>query len=279
MRKLNTTRLKDSLFDAPFNYISAQPTETQPTSVIQKPVMNGRESDLPGWQECGFELMNLPSTVTDWGNEKSIVERHYDEIRQLAKRLTGCDFALVGSHIIRGAEQAKLHQDLGPIAFVHSDFADSYGDRMRELYTDDTDESKISLKSSGATVDDVRDCSRLMIIQFWRNLGEAKMDLPLAFCDARTVAQSDLRPFAVQDYAGGGFDFETLGIAHEEGHAWYTYPNMTQDEVAVFRTYDSALIGTGNPYWTPHSAFPDPEVEPGKPGRVSIELRATCLFK
>ena len=186
---------------------------------------------------------------------------------------------MVGSHIKRGPEQLKIHEDLGPISFVHSDFADSYGDKMRQMYSAEEAEAKESLLSVGATVEDVRTCSRLMIIQFWRNLGPEKMDLPLAFCDARSVPKTDLRPFPVQDYAGDGFDFETLGIANSDQHQWYVFPEMTRDEVVAFRTYDSALIGSGNPYCTPHSAFADPEVKPGESARLSLEIRATCLFK
>ncbi len=149
---------------------------------------------------------------------------------------------------------------------------------MRERYTADA-EAIDYLTSIGATAEDVKQCRRLMIIQFWRNLGEAKMDLPLAFCDARTVGNSDLRPFPVLDYAGGGFDFETLGIAEHERHKWYVFPEMSRDEVVVFRTFDSAMLDSQLPYWTPHSAFNDPEVKPNEPARCSIELRATCIFK
>ena len=262
--------------EADFNYVNELGTEA---TAIKKAVRNARDYDLPGWQECGFELMDMPSKVADWHDDEAIADIHYEEIRQLAMKLTGCDFALVGSHIKRGPEQVKQHSDLGPIAFVHSDFADSYGDRMKQHYSADNDDAKLSLERAGATLDDVRNCSRLMIIQFWRNLGEAKMDLPLAFCDARTVPTSDLRPFPVQDYAGGGFDFETLGIANRDEHTWYVFPEMARDEVVAFRTYDSARVGSNHPYWTPHSAFADPAVKPGQPARESIELRATCLFK
>lgn len=265
---------------APFNYIgNVMAPDGDRTVAVNQTVRNGREANLPGWQACGFELMPHLSGVSDWASDQAIKDVHYDEIRHLAKLLTGCDFALVGSHIKRGPEQVKLHSDLGPISFVHSDFAASYGDLMREYYSADSAEALLSLNRSGATVADVQQSSRLMILQFWRNLGEEKMDLPLAFCDARTVAESDLRPFPVQDYAGGGFNFDTLGVAASENHAWYTFPEMTRNEVAVFRTYDSDLVSSGQAYWTPHSAFPDPDVEPGHPGRTSIELRATCLFK
>ena len=52
---------------------------------------------------------------------------------------------------------------------------------------------------------------------------------------------------------------------------------MQIDEVVAFRTYDSDMVASGEPYWTPHGAVRDPEVELGQPARSSIELRATKL--
>ena len=106
------------------------------------------------------------------------------------------------------------------------------------------------------------------------------LDLPIAFCDARSVDTDDVVAFPVKDYAGGGFDFEALGVMgrHIDQHKWYAFPNLSQDEVVVFRTYDSDRVGTEQPFWTPHAAFRDPEVPLGQPSRSSMEMRATCLF-
>jgi hypothetical protein len=242
-------------------------------------VFDGRTAALPGWQECGFELVNHKSAVTDWNDEAQIAAVHYPEAADLARRYTGCDHALVSAHIKRNPEQAKRHSDLAPIRFVHSDFADSYGDLIRGLYT--SGERAEAARDAGLSPKDVAGARRLMIFQFWRNVGPAKMDLPLAFCDARTVPQNEVRPIPVKNYAGGGFDFEALGIVAPEkssDHRWYVFPEMRIDEVVVFRTYDTDLVGTDRAYWTPHAAIRDPEVEQGKPARSSIELRATCVF-
>jgi hypothetical protein len=120
-----------------------------------------------------------------------------------------------------------------------------------------------------------------MIFQFWRNIGPAKMDLPLAFCDARSVPRDEIRPIPVKNYAGSGFDFEALGIvapANVDDHHWYVFPEMQIDEVVALRTYDSDMVASGGHYWTPHGAVRDPEVELGQPARSSIEVRATCVF-
>jgi hypothetical protein len=219
--------------------------------------------------------------VTDWEDDAKIAAVHYEEMAALARSLTGCDHALIGRHIRRNPEQAAQHGDLGPINFVHSDFAESYGELMRNHYGGPRPEAIQALERAGIGHGTVRAARRLLILQFWRNTGPGKMDLPLAFCDSRSVAIDEVRALPVQNYAGGGFSFEALGVirpSHPSKHRWYTFPAMRLDEVVAFRTFDSELVAAGQAFWTPHSAFRDPEVPLGAPSRRSIELRATCLF-
>ena len=239
-------------------------------------IFDGRTADLPGWQACGFELMPQASAVTDWKDDEAIARIHYAEIADLAREQTGCDHAIVTSHIKRSPEAAKQHSDLSPIPFVHSDFAASYGDLLRKMYR-----SGDRVASGGIDGAVVADARRIVIFQVWRNIGPARMDRPLAFCDARTVARDETRDFPVKNYAGSGFDFEALAVvapADADAHKWYVFPEMQADEVVGFRTYDSDLVASGGPYFTPHGAIRDPAVELGRPARSSIELRATCVF-
>ncbi len=139
-----------------------------------------------------------------------------------------------------------------------------------------------ALERNEVTSDDVVDATRLVILQFWRNIGEPKMDFPLAFCDARTVSPADGRPIPVTDYAGSGVDFEALAVLAPTDAApyrWYTFPELGRDEVVAFRTYDTDRVERGETWFTPHSAFRDPDVDVGRPARSSIELRAICLYR
>lgn len=250
-----------------------------PGGATEVPIYDGRTAGLPGWEECGFELLKHGSEVIAWSDDEEVARVHYPEIAELVRKLTGCDHALLASHIRRSPEEARRHSDLSPIPLVHSDFADSYGDLLRNLYRSG-DRADAAVRE-GISPDVVADARRLMILQFWRNLGPPKMDLPLAFCDARTVSRDAIRPFEVKNYAGSGFDFEALAIEppkDPEAHQWYAFPEMQIDEVVAFRTYDSDRVGTDEPYWTPHSAFRDPQVELGKPSRSSIELRPLCVW-
>lgn len=262
------------------NYLTPGGTGAE-TTAVPVAMHDGRTAELPGWEVCGFELVPHGSAVTDWDDEDEIARLHYAEMEALARRLTGCDFALVSGHIRRNPEEAARHADLGPISFVHSDFAASYGDLVRGRYQQPEPLTRDALARAGVTANDVTSARRLLILQFWRNTGPAKMDLPIAFCDARTVPAEDLRVLPVVDYAGGGFDFETLAVEapdDPERHRWYTFPEMRPDEVVAFRTFDSDRISSDAPFWTLHSAFEDPDVPRGKPSRRSIELRASCFF-
>jgi hypothetical protein len=265
---------------AALNYVSF---DLQTVVTRDEEILDGRAASLPGWDEAGFELVDHPSSVTDWSDDEEISAVHHAEVEILAEQLTGCDHALVAGHIKRGPDQARQHQDLAPITFVHSDFAPSYLELIRGSFrnADDNPGGAAALARHGLTREAVEGASRIVILQLWRNLGPAKMDHPIAFCDARTVGVDDARAFPVKDYAGSGFDFEALGVRpSREGqrYDWYVFPELEPREAVVFRTFDTDLVRAGKTFFTPHSAFRDPDVALGKPARRSIELRATCIY-
>jgi hypothetical protein len=244
-------------------------------------IHDARSADLPGWQACGFELVSHSSAITDWTDDDEIAAVHYAEIEAIARDLTGCDAALVSDHVKRTAEHAKREREQEPVRLVHSDFAANYDQVVRGAYYDVRGRGAATLARSGLTADQIERAPRIMMMQFWRNLGPAKMDLPVAFCDNRTVTPAETRPFKYTGYVAGGRSFDALSIVKPDDpsiHGWHVFPELKPDEVVAFRTYDTDLIGTGGTYFTPHSAFPDPDVAPGNPGRFSIELRVLCVF-
>ena len=244
-------------------------------------VLDGRSADLPGWQEAGFELVQHRSQVSDWNDNEQLSSIHYAEAEALAREMTGADVALVSSHIRRGPDQAERNRQLSPITFVHSDFADTHIEIIRNSYRGDRPGAAKALNRNSVEPDAIAKAARVIILQFWRNIGPPKMDYPLAFCDARTVSLDQGRSFHITNYAGTGATFDALGIMAPEqapDHEWYVFPEMTIDETVAFRTYDTELVRQGRIYFTPHSAVRDPEVPVGEPARSSVELRATCLF-
>ena len=58
----------------------------------------------------------------------------------------------------------------------------------------------------------------------------------------------------------------------------YYFPNMTQDELLVFKNYDSAASAPSNGVGM-HSSFHDPSTPSSAPPRESIESRVICFYK
>src|SRR4051812_30079547 len=248
---------------------------------LEVAVHDGRVANLPRWTECGFQLERHPSVLTDWTDDEVIASVHYAEVEALARSITGCDVALVSDHVKRSAGARKQPREQEPVHLVHSDFADDYGDVVRESYRDVHGRGAAALSRNGVSSEDVERAGRIMMLQVWRNVGPPRMDYPIAFCDARTVTLAETRPFLYTGYVAGGRSFNALAVMAPDQasrHQWYSYPEMVADEVVVFRTFDTDLLGGEKTYFTPHTAFRDPEVAPGQPARFSIEIRTTCLF-
>ena len=204
-------------------------------------------------------------------------------MEQLARSMTGCDHALVSSHIKRGPDQAARHEDLAPISFVHSDFAPGYDELIKRAYSDGGGTgSRAVLERNGLTAADVQRARRMVILQFWRNIGPAKMDFPIAFCDARSISFDDGRAFLVSTttpaVASTSRRWRSWRRASPPRSTGTRSPSCDRTRWSRSATYDSDLVREATTYFTPHSAFRDAEVEIGRPARQSIELRANCLF-
>jgi hypothetical protein len=248
---------------------------------VEVDILDGRSADLPGWRECGFQLVSHSPAVADWTDDDEVAAVHYAEVEALARDLTGCDAALVSDHVKRTAEVAKREREQAPVRLVHSDFAANYDEVIRGAYHGVRGRGAATLARSGLTAQAIEGAARIVMMQFWRNLGAPKMDLPVAFCDNRTVTPAEVRPFRYTGYVAGGRAFDALSVVKPDDpsvHGWYVFPELKPHEVVAFRTYDTDVVRSGGTYFTPHSAFPDPDVEPGHPARFSIELRVLCVF-
>lgn len=248
---------------------------------VEVEIRDGRSGDLPGWQDCGFQLVDHPSSVSDWTDDAEIASVHYPEVEELARQLTGCDVALVSDHVKRNGERSRRPREQEPVRIVHSDFAANYDAVIRSAYRDVHGRGAAALHRSGISAEDVERAPRFVMLQLWRNLGAPKMDLPVCFCDSRTVSPADARPFRYTGYVAGGRSFDALAIMAPRApadHHWYVFPEQDRGEVVAFRTYDSDLVRAGKTWFTPHTAFRDPQVDEGRPPRFSIELRVFCLF-
>ena len=247
---------------------------------VEVEIRDGRKTGPFDVDEHGFELRAHRSAVTDWRDVVDPASPHFDEIGALARDVTGCDAVAYYAPLLRNPRAAAESADLAPVQLVHSD----YTERYRAMLEDDAHPYRAILEPfmarAGLTGHDIRRSSRIVVLQFWRNVGPPVMDCPIAFCDARTVPRDALTPVLVPTYGGVPTEFESFAVeapSRPDEHAWTTFPAMTPDEVVVFRAYDSERAERGEPFWAPHSAFVDPTVDDAPP-RESLEMRAICLF-
>ena len=96
--------------------------------------------------------------------------------------------------------------------------------------------------------------------------------LPLALCDARTIAAADRVPSSLvyPDKVG-----ETWGFHFNPAHRWYYFPWLTPAEALLIKIYDSRKDVAR---LTAHTAFDDPTTPADAPPRRSIELRALVFW-
>ena len=249
---------------------------------VQVAIENARETnDLLEFDRCGFELIEHRSAVSDWCDSMHVADIHMSEIKDLAYEYSGCDHALVYPPLVRSPKSAREIADYAPIQFVHSDYTDDYRPMI-----EDPDRAygafiAPALESVGVRQDEIANADRVLMLQFWRNIGAQRPDYPLALCDADSVPRADLYPLLVPEYGGLRMEFETFGVrppATPDQHRWYTFPDLRADELIAFRTYDSLCADQNRPFWTPHSAFLDPNAGANAPRRESVEMRVLCLF-
>jgi len=213
----------------------------------------------------GFALVAHASLVSDFRDAARVAQVHPAEIEALVLELSGADRVVVnGTGVLRFAERSpdcgRLNNSR-PARFIHIDVSDAAAAAFTE-------------RSRPA---DARAVRRFAHYNVWRTFSGAPQDVPLAVCDARTVAPQDLVPAdAVFDVAGRPeWSFEGLLVRYSPRHRWCYYPDMTPAEVLIFKTHDSDARG---PSQVPHSAFNDPSCPAGVPPRASIEMRAIAYW-
>merc|ERR1712039_859094 len=78
----------------------------------------------------------------------------------------------------------------------------------------------------------------LMAINFWRPVRPMRgpvLKTPLAVCDPTSVKMEDILPVSIRwDHMP---HHRMLNLAHDDEQRWYYYPEMTVDEVLIFKSF------------------------------------------
>ena len=210
----------------------------------------------------GFTLVERPSRVADFYDEKQIDEIYLPEIKQLIRDITGAERVEIFGTLLRNNAP-----DAPPVAHksVHNAHID------------------YDLKTTRAVVDRMLPeaerpryaTARVMQINVWRPLVTVE-SAPLAVCDSASVARADLiyGPIGGNSQAGVP-EAAGYNLAHNPAHRWYYAPRMRPSEALVMRLCDSE---PGAAQWAAHTSFLDPTSGPNAAPRQSIEVRTLALF-
>lgn len=227
-----------------------------------------RAWDKPRLKSEGFELWHAPSRVPNFLDRDAVKSIYYAEMAELALAVTGASRAYVFDHLVRRRETHRSELNFGrqgvdglPTANgrIHNDYTEASGRHRLELVVPDAAEAAA-----------VR---RYAIVNLWRSIKGVILDAPLAVCDAQTVMARDMIEAELRYPKRNG---EIYFAQWSTAHRWYYYPQMTEDEVLVFKQYDSQLSGVSR--FTPHTAFEHPDTPADAPPRESIEARCLVVF-
>jgi hypothetical protein len=219
----------------------------------------------PSLEREGFAILAHASVVRDFRDAQEVTRIHFPEIRDLLLRLSGADDVVVsGPGVLRFAERSPESGRLNnsrPARFVHIDVSDATARTFAE-------------RSAPRPLSQAR---RYAHYNVWRVLSPPPQDVPLAVCDARSVAAEDRVPadavFDIKD--APRWSFEGLVIRFNPAQRWSYFSAMTPREALVFKTCDS---DAAQPHSVPHSAFNDPGCPADAPPRSSVEMRAIAYW-
>merc|ERR1740121_3536949 len=122
------------------------------------------------------------------------------------------------------------------------------------------------------------DAAAYFVINLWRPIlpmqGPVRSN-PLAFVDAQTVRAEE---FLRIDQTGQFAEGQTyMLLRHSPNHRWYYYPDMTTDEVVVWKQNHFPRGAVTSEMPVAHTAFQHPHAPKEPEGRVSFEHRVGVL--
>ena len=216
----------------------------------------------PSLDEQGFQFHVQETAVTDFYDERQIVDVYYPELEKLLMKITGAEKVLIFDHTIRSIPKIRdgVKGVREPTRHVHNDYTEASGpQRVRDLLP--PDEAAQRLKR------------RFLEVNVWRPIRGPLQDAPLAVCDARSIAPGDR---IAADLIYRDRTTETYSFNYSPDHRWYYYPEMAQSEAIIFKGFDSDQGARAR--FTAHTAFDDPGAPAMVLPRESIEARALIFM-
>ena len=210
----------------------------------------------------GFALVKHATAVGDFYDDDAIASIYEAEVIDLVKRVTGARDVSIFDHTRRASTEAVRSERKvrDPASIVHNDYTDrSAAQRLRDHLGDAAAEPLLA--------------RRYAIINVWRSIAGPVESMPLALCDAASVAPEHL--IAAERRAKDRIG-EIQYVVYDPAHRWTYFPKMAAGEAILIKTYDSETDGRAR--FTIHTAFDDPTTPADAPPRESMETRTFAFF-
>ena len=258
-------------YRVPNQYSANDPEELRSLGVTKSiDVINGREvNPRPTLDSHGFQLLIAP-TKLNLVDTDVVRSQYYEQCREMLLKATGCQEVRGGGHEYRngfGGESGPRgvkptpNGSGGAYALgIHADMCAVVEDAFRRIIPDERHFESINI---------------------WRStkLDELIETMPLAVCDMRSIDPNDI-------VFGDGMNTGNIKqytkvvdqrIVHSPGQRWYYFPDMSPDEVLIFRQYDTRQE-TLNLRTVFHQAVKDPNTRSKAPMRSTIEVRMQAIY-
>ena len=215
----------------------------------------------------GFTLASHACGLTEASDIGAIAEDYLQSVGALLKEMSGADLVLAqGKGLLkRHAERAKVDGAIGPSRWAHMDYTEYAANKWVEWI-------------EGWQHRELRQYPRFAIFQTWRCVSPPPQDNTLVLCDASTIKAEGCLTFDAclrEPFEEPGNQFESQLCHYDPGQRWYYFPNLTPDELIVFKAYDS-----DHARWAQalHNSADIPGLPADAAPRVSIEARFFAFF-
>jgi hypothetical protein len=228
--------------------------------------MRGRAREFSLDRE-GFTLAGAPTAVGNFYDRAEVERVYLPEVGELVRAVTGCrTTAVLNSPVVRISARAGERPAGTTFTgdFAHADYNGPSAELMaRRALPPDEAAARLG--------------KRFAIFNVWRAFSAPPQDVPLALCDARSVAPRDKQECSITLKLSSGelMTWENIAYLHNEEHRWWYCSAMTVNEAFVFRGFDSDPARAEQ---VPHSAFADTTCPPDAPPRASIEVRMFAFY-
>ena len=257
-------------FRVPNHYSAKHPDDLKTLGIRENIVVhNARLLDPPPTLDShGFQLVVAPTELGLLDTDV-VQSEFYAECRDLLKRVTGCDEVRGGGHEYRngfggmkGPRGVKPTPNGSGGAYaqgIHADMSPAVEDRFHRI---------------------VPDARHFESINIWRSaIPETVRLMPLAVCDMRSVRPDDI-VFGDGQNTGNIKQYTKVvdqRLIHGPHQRWYYFPNMTPEEVLLFRQYDTRqeILNLRTVF---HTAVADPNTAEDAPMRSTIEVRMQAIY-